>query len=314
VLALGAFLSIEQAIFALPVAALAVSPARSRVKAGLFTGSVAAVVLASFAIWSGSDIRTNIGITDRVLGIFQDPAWYVKFPAAGLGLHSIPLAVWWALPYSAAILAIGGWLGARFGRAMPADAIAPHGDRHDALGVVAVAALLAVLINLPTMATVPRGVSGRIFAPTWLLLAAALALIADRIRTPRARSFWIGVGLFVTGAVLSLALSVDVRLATADFTRASSEYIAARLTSSNETVAVCGIERSVVLPAPVGSFAMNELIYNWSARYALKYETGDSATFVLRGPVWGTSCNDLPSDVDLVLRFDQLRSAAGLGP
>jgi hypothetical protein len=161
------------------------------------------------------------------------------------------------------------------------------------------------------MVTVPRGVSGRIFAPTWLLLAGSIALLADRTRVPRARWFWAGAGVFGAGAVLSLALCVAVRLHTADFTETSSEYIAARLSRPNEVVAVCDIRRTVVSPAPVGSFAIHEFIYDWSARYALKYQTGKTATFRLAGPLWGTRCPN-PAGADLVVHFQQLLNAAEL--
>jgi hypothetical protein len=75
---------------------------------------------------------------------------------------------------------------------------------------------------------------------------------------------------------------------------------------------VCGITRTVVTPAPVGSFAIHELIYGWSARYALKYYTGRSAGFRLGGPLWGTNCPNL-AGADLVVHFQDLRRAAGLG-
>jgi hypothetical protein len=311
-LALAAFLSLEQALFAMPLAAFLVTP-KHKVKSLLTSGSIALVVLIAFATWPGQNERTAVSLSERVSGIVQDPLWYVKFPVAGLGVHSIPLAVWWALPFSVAILAVGGWLGMRLGRSLPGEAVSsPSPDERPGLRILAATAVLAVLINLPQMATVPRGVSGRIFAPTWLLLAGSVALIADRTRAPRAGWFWAGAGIFGAGAVLSLALCVDVRLHTADFTEASSAYIAARLSSPNEVVAVCGIERTVVTPAPVGSFAINEFIYDWSAQYALKYDTGKSAVFLLGGPLWGTRCPDL-AGADLVVRFQQLRTAAGLG-
>jgi hypothetical protein len=311
VLTLAAFLSLEQAIFAMPLAAFVVSP-RERAKSLITSGTIASVVLISFATWPGQNERTAVSLSERAAGLLQDPLWYAKFPLAGLGMHSIPLAVWWALPFSLGILALGGWLGLRLGRAMPEEALAPHPGERSTLRIVAVAGLLAFLINIPEMSTVPRGVSGRIFAPTWLLLSATIPLIADRIRVPRVRWLWVGTGVFGAGALLSLAFCVDVRLRTADFTRASSEYIAARLVGANDTVAVCDIRRTVVSPAPVGSFALHEFIYDWSARYALEYETGKSAEFRLGGPLWGTRCPDL-AGADLVVHFDQLRRAAGQG-
>jgi hypothetical protein len=329
VLALGAFLSLEQSIFALPLAAFLVTPPRGRMKALLSSGATALLVLISFAAWPGEDVRTAVSLGGRVTGLFKDPVWYVRFPAAGLGLHSIPLAVWWAFPYSLAILAAGAWLGIRLGRSMSRDArdeprmaMEPGPgpkkpiDRGPGIGpsairVAAAGGVLALLVALPQMATVPRGVSGRIFAPIWLVMAAVLPLIAYRTGVPRVPWFWAGAGIFGAGAVLSLALAVSVRLHTADFTRASSDYIAARLTGPNEVVAVCDVRRTVVSPAPVGSFAIHEFIYDWSAQYALEYETARSAVFRLGGPLWGTRCPDL-AGADVVVHFQQLRAAAGL--
>jgi hypothetical protein len=312
ILALSAFLSLEQAIFALPLAAFLVTPHRGRMKSLLTSGSVALMVLISFAIWPGENVRTAVSLTHRVTGLLQEPVWYLKFPVAGLGIHSIPLAVWWAMPFGVAILATGAWLGDRFGRSLPSEAIEPERPASpSALRILAAVGLLALLLNLPEMATVPRGVSGRIFAPTWLLLAATLPLIAHRTGAPRARWVWAGAGVFVGGAVLSLMLAVSVRVHTADFTRASSEYIAVRLTGLHQVVAVCDIQRTVVSPAPVGSFAIHEFIYDWSAQYSLKYYTGKSAVFLLGGPLWGTHCPNL-AGADVVVHFHQLRAAAGL--
>jgi hypothetical protein len=310
VLALAAFLSLEQTIFALPLAAFLVAPKRGR-RSLVASGAIALVVLMCFSIWPGQNERTAVSLSERVTSLFREPVWYAKFPVAGLGLHSIPLAVWWALPFSLVVLAIGGLLGFRLAGSLPKISSQP--EERSLLWIVGIIGALALLVNLPEIATVPRGVSGRIFAPTWLLLAATLPLIAHRTRLPRIRWLWIGSGIFAAGALLSLALCVEVRLHTADFTRASSDYIASRLSRSNEVVAVCDIRRTVVSPAPVGSFAIHEFIYDWSAQYALKYHTGKSAVFLLGGPLWRTRCPDL-GGADLVVHFQQLRAAAGLRP
>lgn len=311
VLALAAFLSLEQTIFALPLAAFLVTPKRER-RSLIISGTIAVVVLMCFSIWPGQNERTAVSLSERVTGLFREPVWYAKFPVAGLGLHSIPLAVWWAMPFSVVVLGLGGWLGLRMARTVPGRAPQLHRDDEGSfLWIVVLMGVLAMLVNLPEIATVPRGVSGRIFAPTWLLLAAAFPLIAHKTRLPRIRWLWVGSGIFAAGAMLSLALSVEVRLRTADFTRASSDYIAARMNRSGELVAVCDVRRTVVSPAPVGSFAIHEFIYDWSAQYALKYHTGRNASFVLGGPLWGTECPDL-AGVGLVVHFERLRAVAGL--
>jgi hypothetical protein len=311
-LALGSFLSLEQMIFAMPFAAFLVTPTR-RMRSLISSGTVMLAVLIADAIWPGQNERTAIALTERATALFQDPSWYVKFPIAGLGVHSIPLAAWWALPFSVAVLLFGGWLGVRFGRALTSEGVASdRSEGASSLRILMAALILALLINLPVMATVPRGISGRIFAPTWLLLAAIVPLIGDRQGIPRAGWLWAAGGVLGAGALLSIAFCVSVRLHTDDFTRASSEFIGARLTQANEVVDVCGIRRTVVSPAPVGSIAQHELFYDWSARAALEFYTGKSALFRLSGPLWGTPCRT--SDADLVVHFDQLRAAAGLDP
>jgi hypothetical protein len=228
-------------------------------------------------------------------------------------VHSIPLAVWWALPFSVVALVVGGWLGVRLSRALTGEGTVSYGSEGGSnLRILAVSLALALLINLPVMAAVERGISGRIFAPTWLLLAAVVPLIGDRLKLPRPQWLWAAAGVLGAAALLSVAFCVSVRLHTADFTRASSEFIGARLTRGREVVTVCGIRRTVVSPAPVGSIAQHELIYDWGARVALEFYTGKSAQFRLSGPLWGTPCR--ASDADIVVHFAQLRAAAGLDP
>ena len=55
----------------------------------------------------GLNPRLHAGLLQRITGLVADPWFYVGFPAVGLGLHSIPLAIWWALPWSLVVLAAG---------------------------------------------------------------------------------------------------------------------------------------------------------------------------------------------------------------
>jgi hypothetical protein len=112
------------------------------------------------------------------------------------------------------------------------------------------------------------------------------------------------MGLFAAGALLSLALSVWVRLETADFTQASSRLVAAEVPEGG-TVAVCGIRRTVVEPAPRGAFAIDELVYRWSAQDALYYYTGKKVRFILAGDLWNRPCPPR-STVDRELWFPEL--------
>jgi hypothetical protein len=109
-----------------------------------------------------------------------------------------------------------------------------------------------------------------------------------------------------------LALSVSVRVHTADFNQAAVRLLAQRI-HDGEVIAVCDVPRTVVEPAPRGAFAVHEFIYDWAARDALYYYTGRTATFRLAGPLWGTHCPDT-AGADLVLGFGELRDGGGAPP
>ena len=124
------------------------------------------------------------------------------------------------------------------------------------------------------------------------------------MRWPRPRLFGATGGLFAAGAVLSLALSVSVRLRNADFTQHATAVIAARVPEHGR-VGICQVRRAATQPAPRGAFAVHELIYDWAAERALVFYTGRHATFVLSGELWNTPCPAVP-DVDVVIPFDEL--------
>lgn len=299
--ALGAALSVEQVILALPLCAWLLIPPPQRRRAAATASGVAAAVLVVFALWPGADARLDAGLAERIAGLVSDPTWYVAFPAVGLGLHSIPLAVRWALPWSVAILAAGVVLGVLAARRLPPGAGL---DRQQTRrGTVAVAAVVA-LANAPVLLAVPRQGSPRVFTPTWLVLAVAVAVFGSRVRWQQPSLPGAATGLFAAGAALSLALSVSVRLASADFAEQATERIAAAVPPGAD-VAVCGVQRTVTEPAPRGAFAVHELIYEWAAADALAYHTGQRATFHLAGELWGRACPD-PVDVDAVFSFDEL--------
>jgi hypothetical protein len=159
--------------------------------------------------------------------------------------------------------------------------------------------------------TLPRGHTPRTFTPTWLILAAVVPVAASRVRWRRPRLVGAAGGLFAVAALLSLALSVWVRLETAEFNQAATRYLAERVPDGG-VVAVCGVPRTVVTPAPVGSFALHEFAYDWAAEDAMRYYTGRDAEMRLGGPLWGTGCPDL-GGADLVVGFDELRRAAEEG-
>lgn len=304
--ALGAFLSTEQLILALPLGVWLVTPADRRRSAVAATGGVAVVVLAAFAMWPGSDPRLAVSLTSRLSGLFADPFFYVAYPAVGLGLHSIPLALWWAFPLSLLLVAAGGILGWRTG---PGFVSRTHplrpGLARQAIGT----ALLVASMNVPVLLSAPLQGSPRIFTPTWLVLAAAAALVGPALPQRRAAILGAVGGAFLVGAALSLTLSVWVRLHSAEFTEESSARLAV-LVPDGGVVAVCGVRRTVVQPAPYGAFAIHELVYDWAARDALYYYTGERATFRLAGELWDRPCPKSASGT--VVRFDGLLTAAGL--
>jgi hypothetical protein len=306
--ALVAFLSVEQSVLALPLAAWMVSEGEGRRRSAIVCAAAAGAVTVAYVLWPGTDPRAAMPLTDRLAAIADDPLWYVKFPAAGLGLHSIPLAIGWAFPVSVLLIGAGAWLGIAARPRLATGDPPPGLDRGSlarwALGI----AVLLVLVNLPLMAQ--KGLDPRTFTPTWLLLAVLVPLFATRVWMPRSSWAWGLGGALAAACVLSIALSVWVRSTNAGFTEASAQYIAER-TSDGDLVVVCGVERSAVRPAPVGSYALNEFVYDWAAEYALLYHTGRQARFRVAGPLLGTDCPE-GADADLVVGFHELLTAAGL--
>jgi hypothetical protein len=302
VAAVGAFLSVEQVIFALPVAAWLVSPADRRSRSAVVAAAVAGVTLVAFLLWPGSDPRLRATLVERLLGAFDDPLFYLQYPAVGLGVHSIPLAIAWAFPLSLAALAVAGaagvWLCPRLAAAARP---APVQAR------VATATLLVILVNVPVVLAVPRQGSPRVFTPTWLVLAAAVAAVGGAVRWRRGALLGAVLGLLAGGALLSLAWSAQVRVASADMVEHVARELGARV-EDGDVVALCGVPRTVVEPAPRGAFAVHEFIYDWAAADALAYYTGRQVQFRLAGELWAQPC-PAAREVDLVVTFDELRRA-----
>jgi len=303
---LSAAMSVEQVILPLTLAAWLVAPPCKRRGAAVASGAVVAIVVASVLLWPGANPRLRVGLLERIAGLTADPFFYVGFPAVGLGLHSIPLAIWWALPWSVLVLAagavVGWWMGPYLTRASR-----PVGRRELFTGFVAVVAII-VLSNIVVVFTVPQQGSPRVFAPTWLVLAVAAGAAGGSVRWRSPRPLGTIGGLFAAGAVLSLMLSVSVRLRSADFTARAAGVVAARIPDGG-SVALCHVRRTVVEPAPRGAFAVHEFIYEWAAERALQYYTGHHATFYLSGELWDRPCPPV-RDVDAVIEFDELLAEA----
>jgi hypothetical protein len=304
----AACLCVEQLIFAFPLALWLVTPPQHRRRAAAIAAAVVVVILAVYATWPGADFRTAVPLTRRAAAFFVHPEWYVIFPAAGLGLHSGLNALLWAFPFSVVVLAVGLAVGARAGPALLAN---PSGSRLERRAVlrwgVAVAALL-LLVNLPLIMTLPRGYTPRTFTPSWLVLDVVAAVALSRVRCRRPRLAGATAGTFAAVALLSLALSVWVRVETAEFTRASSRWLAARVPEGG-SVEVCDVPRNAVRPAPVGAFALHEFHWEWAAQDATRYYTGRDITIRRAGRYWPRPCPSTPR-ADLTVTFAELQRAS----
>jgi hypothetical protein len=302
-----ACLCVEQVIFAFPLAVWLTCPGEHRRRATIVVAAVVLAVIAAYAVWHGNNPRQALTLSERVREVFSDPEWYVGFPIVGLGLHSGSLGFMWAFPYSLGIVAIGALAGARiFRRLLASSAAPPMETRITARSVLTVVALL-VLVNLPLITT-DVGYSPRTFTPTWLVLAGTLAIAASRFAWRRVQLLGAMAGTFAAFAVLSLALSVSVRVRTVAFDEAAARWIADR-TDDGDVVAVCDVERTVVEPAPSGSFHLHALHH--PSKEWIQYYTGRVVKVRRSGEeLWGTRCPDVRG-ADIVVTFPELVREVG---
>lgn len=299
VLALAAMLSAEQTILALPIATWLVTPQEHRRTASATCAGVAVLVLGVYASWTGRDPRFSASIADRLRGLVADPGFYPRWLGLGLGIQSIPLGLWWALPLSIPLVTVSaaaGWLLA--GRA-------PEGSRAawpPVRDLVWFGALL-LAVNLPLMLNVPRQGSPRTFTPTWLILVTGVALIGPALPWGRMRAVGAVAGILAAGAVCSIALTVAVRVESARFFEEAVRELADR-SVDGDVIAVCGVPRTVTEPSLRGAYAVHDLLYPWSASDGLEYYTGREATVLVAGAGPGGEC---PRDADVHVDFTQLR-------
>jgi hypothetical protein len=263
------------------------------------------LVIATFFMWPGANPRLRTGTLERFAGLVANPSFYIGYPAVGLGLHSIPLAIVWAFPWSVAVLLAAAIIGWRIGPRVVA-ASRPFDTRNLASGLAAIGAII-VLANVVVVFAVPQQGSPRVFAPTWLVLAIGSAWAGARTNWRRPRTLGVCAVVFAAGAVLSLAFSASVRLRSADFT-ARATHLVATMTHDGERVAVCDVRRTVVEPAPRGAYAVHEFLEDWAAERALQYYTGRHVTIYLAGDLWDSPC-PAAKDVDAVIPFDELLAA-----
>jgi hypothetical protein len=302
-----ACLCVEQVIFAFPLAVWLICPREHRRRATIVVAAVVLAVIAAYAVWHGNNPRQALTLSERFREVFSDPEWYVGFPVVGLGLHSGFLGFVWAFPYSVGIVAIGALAGARIFRKLLASHRAPPIEKRIAVRSASTAAALLGLVNLPLITT-EVGYSPRTFTPTWLVLAGTLAIAASRVPWRRIQLLGTMAGSFAAFAVLSLALSVSVRVATVAFDRAAARWIAER-TDDGDVVAVCDVERTVVEPAPSGSFHLHALHH--PSQEWIEYYTGRVAKVRRSGEaLWGARCPDVRG-ADIVVTFPELVREVG---
>lgn len=305
---LAASWSLEQVLFALPLAVWAVATPTRKRRAAIVSGIVALGLLAMFVRWPGLSSRTAVPLSHRLIAIVSDPIWYVKFPAIGTGAVSIPFAVSWAFPISLLVLGIGAFVGARAAPSLLRRTESSRWRPGERLRFAVVFSSLALLVSLPVMVTLPHEHGPRVFTPVWLLLVACGAFLGARVAWRRVSLAGMAGGLFAAGALLSLALSVWVRIQTADFTEATSRWIGAQVPDGGRVV-VCDVRRTAVDPAPNGPFALHEFHEPWAARAAIEYYTGRRVNVDRTGEYWVESCDAL-LPADLVVSFEDLRRRA----
>jgi heme/copper-type cytochrome/quinol oxidase subunit 4 len=306
----GAALSVEQVIFALPLAVWMTTRPEHRHRDTMVAGAIVALVIAAYALWPGHNERQALTLVDRWHNVFAKGRWYVLFPVAGLGLYSGALAFAWAFPFSVVVVLIGALTGARLISAILPEQTAPRSERRWPMRALLSVGMLIVLVNLPLIVT-EVGYSARTFTPTWLVLSGAVAAGAAPVPWRRRRLVGALGGTFASFAMLSLALSVSVRLRTDSFNRAAAQWIAER-TTDGAVVAVCDVDRTVTTPAPLGAFHLHEFHSTWGSW--IEYHTGRVVEIRRSGTrYWGSPCPNLQG-ADLVISFPELvRELLGTG-
>jgi hypothetical protein len=300
----GACLSVEQVVLALPLAVWITTPRDRRPQAMAWTVSVIVVLLVAFVALPGDDPRLHVALSERLAGPVDDPGFLVLFPAVGLGLQSIPLAIAWAFPVSVAVLVAGAFLGLRSAPVLFAEG-PDRTDRRAVIRTLLAGLGLVAAVNLPIVFNIPHQGSPRLFVPTWLVISAVVGRVASLLHVRKPRPLSVAAGVFASAALLSLALSVWTRVESASFTESASEQIAAEI-PEGAVVGVCGITRAVVQPAPRGAFAIHEFVYDWAARDALFFYTGRRAEFLLAGEPWDDRRCPREGEVDRVVSFPAL--------
>jgi hypothetical protein len=100
--------------------------------------------------------------------------------------------------------------------------------------------------------------------------------------------------------LLSLALSVSVRVRSADISQVALVELAS-LVEEGGTATVCAVPPKAVTPSPAGAFSLHDLFYDWTAEPALTYHTGIHARVEIRHEPCPDAAGDAVADfADLV--------------
>jgi len=298
-LGLGSYLSVEQTIFVLPLAAFLVSPRDKRVRALVSSAVLSMGVLLAYSRWGGTTFGLAVSLPQRLENVFRGAQDYVIMPGIGFGAQSIPAAVRWAFPISVLALALGvvvGWT--IFPKLLRSTRSAERLRMRQAL----VALALIVLINVPVALAFPHRHSPRIFTPTWLALALFAAIAGSWMHWKRPRLAGAAAGALIAGALLSLALSSWVRIETSLLVEEAMRKIAAQ-SPEGGVVAVCGRTKTLVQPAPNGDFSLHEFMGHPDEAY--EYYTGKTAEIRVGGYAAPSRCPDT-TGVDVIFDFHDL--------
>ena len=304
----AACLCVEQVIFALPAAAWLVAPRASRVRALVAAAITSALILVAYRAWPGSEPRAPLAVSEMIGNVFRGPFFYVRFLATSLGTHSIPLAIAWAFPVSVGVLVAGVVVGAFVGRRLLASTPSRGATGRSIRSLALVAVGIAVLLNIPVVVTFPHANSGRVFTPTWLMLAIVGAMAGSRLQWHRPRLAGGMAGMLAAGALLSLALSSSVRVRTADIAQASFQWLGTRV-PAHGVIAICDVRRAMVPNAPTGDFHTSEFLHIWLAESALIYHSGVVAEVRQGGQYWQNRCPDIRG-ADVVVTPDEMLDGA----
>ena len=305
-LTFASVLSMEQLLFALPIAAFLVSPRPTRRKATIASGIVCLFVLSVYAAGSGQDPRAATSVADRFRNVFSGLDFYVLSPPAALGGYSVPAGVLWAFPWSLIALVAGGAFGAFIGRQVAAPA---RYESAPLLPAIAWGLALLAAVNLPLAVTLPHQDSPRVFAPTWMILAVGIGVLGPRLLVRRGFIVAALAGMLAAGALISQAFSVWVRVETATSTERAFTFLSERVPEGG-VIAMCNVQRSVIDGAPPGDFAAHEFLGDGTlqtefAEPAFLYHSGRRAEFRLPG--LQEECPDT-EDADIVVDFARLLS------